>query len=171
MLSRCTQAMNKLILTLGLFHWQALLSIGYAQSATELRTSIADTVSIMGEYEFVDMDAIGPGGTATTQLNRFIYLLENATIEELLTLTNHNMRNVRAYAFWSLAIKRHNNIKQVLESKLTDNKLIRCRLNCTNITMPLNRFYLSVLSPESKFMHGTTLTQAEILEFQSKMGK
>lgn len=144
-------------------------SKGFAQKATQIRQSIVDTANLIGEYKFVDMDAVGPGGMTTRQLQRFIFLLDTAKNEELYILTNDKKANVRAYAFWSLAIKKYDKLKQVLESKLSDSSLIHCRFNCTNVSMPINKFYLMVLTSTNSFMHGTTLSEDDLSKYRDKI--
>ena len=145
-------------------------SKGFAQKATQIRQSIIDTANLIGEFKFVDMDVVGPGGMMTRQLQRFIFLLDTATNEELYILTNDKNATVRAYAFWSLAIKKYDKLIQVLESKLSDNTKIYCRFNCAHVSMPINRFYLTVLTPTNSFMHGTALSEDEILKYKNKIG-
>ncbi len=145
-------------------------SKGVAQTTTHIRQSIVDTAILIGDFKFVDMDAVGPGGMATSQMQRFIFLLENATDNELSILASNKNANVRAYAFWSLAIRKYKRLRQILESQLSDSTLIYCRFNCTNLSMPINRFYIKVLTPTNSFMHGTTLTEDELKKYNDRIG-
>ena len=148
-----------------------LTSNGFTQTIPQIqiRQSILDTAKLIGEFKFVDMDVVGPGGMNTNQLQRFIFLLENATNEELSNLVNDKNANVRAYAFWSLALKKYDKIKDVLESKLNDITPLHCRFNCANVSMPINHFYLTVLSSKNSFMHGITLSKDELLKYQNRI--
>lgn len=142
---------------------------GFGQESTKIRHSISDTAAIIGKFSSVDLDVVGPGGIMTTQLEGFFYLLEHATNEELVSLIRTSKPNVRAYAFWSLAIKKYNKIEDVLETQLGDSAVIYCRLNCANFPMPLNIFYLMVLSPSTPLIHGVTLSEEELLKYRTKI--
>ncbi len=144
-------------------------SPGFGQEAKGIRHFIADTAANIGKFSSVDIDVVGPGGIITNQLERFFYLLQNATNEELVSLIRTNKPNVRAYAFWSLAIKKYNKIEDILEAQLADSTVISCRLNCADFPMQLYAFYLMVLSSSSHVMHGLTLSEEELSNYRSKM--
>jgi len=142
----------------------SLLAFASASSDTALiRKAILDTAEKIAHYETVD-EAVGPGPILTAQFYRFEFLMNNATLSELILLTNNNSPNVRAYSFWALAIRKYKRINGILRQHLNDTEKITLFVGCVKFPFTIRDFYLQVLSPDPTLIHlkGTTLTLKEI---------
>ncbi len=139
------------------------------ENSSKIRRFVTDSINEIANFPTVDVDVVGVVGTMTSQLERFDFLYSKAFTTELVEMMNNESPNVRAYAFWILALRKYDGIKTLLESNLMDSSIITCRRNCYSYKITLSGFYLQVLSPGTPLTHGAILTRKEFLKYYKQI--
>lgn len=118
-----------------------------AQHDTELSPQIRNTVSKIAQDNMYKSSAIGYGGARPEQWDRFEKLKQNATDQELITLTDHKNPAVRSYAFQALAERNSNSIFEILLNHLTDTAQLQTFQGCIVSSQTVGDFFLDVVTP------------------------
>jgi cell division protein FtsL len=90
----------------------------------KVRKSILALANKISKYKTIDDGAIGYAGEMSQQYKQFKNLLEIATDNELIILTDNKNENVRVYSFWALAKRSYKGITTILEKHLHDSAKI-----------------------------------------------
>ena len=138
--------------------------------STRIRKNIIKVARKIAKYETVDRGPVGFSAELTKQFDRFIYLMNNATDEELVILTDYKNPKVRAYSFEILAAKGYKNIRQIINNHIVDISLIKIREGCMSRTEHINLYFLKFVTPGRNDKNpNIKLTDAEVKELKAKM--
>jgi hypothetical protein len=122
------------------------LFISHLINGQTLRPEIQLLVDSMAKYNQVDDRVVGAEGSISKQFARFERLLQQATNEELHTLTKYTNTTVRCYAIQAYCMKNSNNfdlVQTVFMKSLYDNSIIRSLSGCMGSTDKLGDYMLS----------------------------
>ncbi len=108
------------------------------------RPMINEIVNKIAGYSTVDAAGVGIAGAKTEQYERFEKLIKYATVNELITLTDHNSPAVKAYSFWALAKKKFSGLSLILKKHVHDSASFRFFEGCISMPERINDFYVSV---------------------------
>lgn len=126
-----------------------LFFIAFQVSAQEIRTEIKTIVEDIAQYNILESEFVGAGGTTTDQYRNFIRLKEKATFQELLLLLRHNNSVVKGYASWALVDRKYPNLTQVLKILIANKDSVATQYACIGSFRELssvfyNRVYYSI---------------------------
>jgi hypothetical protein len=141
----------------------------YAGDSTEIRQQILKVASQISKNRTVDDRAIGFAGQTSEQYKRFDFLVQQATENELITLTGHENAKVRAYAFWALAKRHYKDSKAILEKHLSDTASFVFFSGCDQGSEQVNHFFLDLLTPNHVDVFCYKLTWQEAYDYYDKM--
>jgi len=143
----------------------------YAQNdSTKIRHPILKVVRKISKYKTIEKGPIGISGKLTKQFHRFIFLMDQATDNELIALTNYKSAKVRAYAFEALVAKGSKDVKQILENHISDISIINIRDGCMSSTEHVNLYFLQLLTPSIYDKSpNNKLTEDEVKKMKTKM--
>ncbi|MGC4100493.1 hypothetical protein [Ferruginibacter sp.] len=140
------------------------------KDSTKTRHSILKVARQVSRGKTVDRGPVGFSATLTKQFDRFIFLWNNATDNELVALTNYKSAVVRAYAFEILVLKGYSGVKTILNQHIADNAVIHIRSGCINSTAPVNFYFLQLLTPGMNDKNlSVKLTTVEVEAIKRKM--
>lgn len=111
--------------------------------------------------------AVYEAGIKPKQYERFEKLLENATINELVVLTDHENEVVRCYAFWGLASLDSTYIMPILKKHLDDNAIVQTQFGCLGYSQKVGDFFLEVVTPNYVDLNLYKLNEKEKAEIDS----
>lgn len=135
----------------------------------QVSVSLIPIIDSLVNYSVVEDEAIGFAGEKSEVYKHFEELLNHATDEELVKLTNHKIPSIRAYAFWGLAKKRNSMVKELIMKHLDDTIRFSFMSGCSIREVPVNTFFLQILTPNYIDNDCLKLKKSEILEVQSKI--
>jgi len=141
------------------------------QDTIHIRKSILRIAIKISKYKTVDDRAVGFAGLMTDQYNRFYSLMQLATDNELITLTDHKNEKVRAYAFWALAKRNFSDIKIILEKHLCDTTSFDFYAGCLQTPQRVNYFFLDILTPNHVDELCFKLTENEIKSYYKRIAE
>ena len=140
--------------------------------STGIRKNILKIARKIAKYETIDRGPVGFSAELTKQFDRFIYLMNNATEDELVMLTDHKNPKVRAYSFEILVAKGYKNIRQIINNHINDISLIKIREGCMSRTEHINLYFLHFVTPRNNDKNpNIKFTDAEVKELEAKMTK
>lgn len=92
------------------------------------------------------MDAAGVGiaGVKTEQYERFENLIKYATIDELVSLTDHKSSVVKAYSFWALSKRKFPGLLLIAKKHASDSSTFRFFSGCLLSQERIKDFYVSI---------------------------
>jgi hypothetical protein len=135
----------------------------------KLSESVTPIVDSLAKFPVVDDEATGYGGEESPRYLHFKNLLANSTDQELEQLTNHDSVAVRAYAFWALAKRKNSVVKDIIEHHLNDDTGFIYFSGCTGVDTKINKFYLSVLTPNQIDLDCYKLSADDLARLEQKL--
>lgn len=140
--------------------------------STRVRKTILKLARKISRSKTVDTGPVGFAAEHTKQFDRYIYLINNATENELVVLTDHKDPKVRAYSFEILVAKGYKNIQQLLQQHIGDTATIVIRDGCMRSTEHLNLYWLRLATPRNnEHTPAFKLTDTEVSELKEKMNR
>ncbi len=131
--------------------------------------SIQPILDSLIESAIIDGEAVGYAGIKSDIYLCFERLVELATSEELIFLTDHKTPSVRAYAFWALSKKRNPIVKEIMMNHLNDTGTFSYMSGCSISEEQVNQFYLNLLTPQYIDLDCIKLTAEEVNLIRMKM--
>jgi hypothetical protein len=143
----------------------------YAHSdSIKVRKNILKVARQISRCKTVDRGPVGFSAQVTRQFNRYIYLINHATEEELISLTDYKAAIVRAYSFEILVSRSYRDIRKILYNHVSDIAIIKIRGGCITSTEHINLYFLKLLTPRNLGYEPTIkLTEAEANDMKAKM--
>ena len=126
-----------------------LLLVPVAYSCTQaqnkpVRPVITDIVNKISAYNIVDAAGVGIAGVKTEQYERFENLIKYATIDELVSLTDHKSPTVKAYSFWALSKRKFPGLSLIVKKHAADSSTFRFFSGCLLSRESIKDFYVSI---------------------------
>lgn len=109
-----------------------------------VRPEISDIVNKISAYGTVDAAGVGIAGVKTEQYERFEKLMKNATVDELVSLTDHKSPAVKAYSFWALSKRKFPGLSLIVKKHAADSSTFRFFTGCLLSRERIRDFYLSI---------------------------
>lgn len=141
---------------------------GFDYEPTKIRKEIRKIAIKIGKFNEIHSEAIGVGGERTKQYDRFEKLVEKATIDELIELTEHPKPAVRGYAFWGLAKKYYDNLEEIFVSHANDEEEVFQMQGCFGGEIAVIEFMRMVVMPQMLDMDCKKLNDAAFSRVKAK---
>lgn len=90
--------------------------------------------------------AVGASGMRPKQFENFEELKKNASIEELIMLTNHPNGVVRCYSFWALLPLKNIDLFSIVKSHLGDDTMVQTQFGCIGSGEKVGDFYIQLVT-------------------------
>lgn len=115
----------------------------------------------------IESSHIGEGGNPSKQWNNYEELKQNASVEQLIALTDHKNAAVRCYAFQGLASIKSNKLFPVLIKHLNDTSLVETQSGCLIMTQFVGDYFIEVVTPNFVEIDIYKLNQIEKIKLDS----
>ncbi|KOP36319.1 hypothetical protein DBB36_20820 [Flavobacterium sp. WLB] len=103
-------------------------------------------VKKIAKVNFLMGSAVGPNGMMPKQFENFLELKKNASINELVTLTNYPNGVVRCYSFWALLDLKNVDLFSIAKNHLSDDTIVYTQFGCLGSDEKVGDFYIRLLT-------------------------
>lgn len=153
----------KILITL-FFIGVATLSI-IAQSNLKTKALSGETKRIVNKIAKVNVvmnEAIGYAGSRPKQYDNFEALQQNATIDELIQLTDYDNSTVRCYAFWALSYHHDMDLFPIVVKHIQDTMEVMTLFGCIGGAEKVGDFFINIVTPKYFNLNSKKLSDIEL---------
>ncbi|TPG42131.1 hypothetical protein [Flavobacterium pectinovorum] len=146
--------MNKINLKISLFLSFLILFLSvscYGKSDYDASKISNKTNQIIKKIETVNVlmgSAVGAAGRTPKQFENFEELKKNASLEELIMLTNHPNAVVRCYSFWALLRLKNIDLFSIVKNHLGDDSMVQTQFGCIGSSEKVGDFYIQLVTTD-----------------------
>lgn len=144
--------MNKINLKSTLFFSFVILLLSVSSYAnndydeSKISGKINRIVKKIAKVNFLMGSAVGASGMMPKQFENFLELKKNASINELVTLTNYPNGVVRCYSFWALLDLKNVDLFSIAKNHLSDDTIVYTQFGCVGNDEKVGDFYIRLLT-------------------------
>ena len=109
----------------------------------EEELSVNEIVDQLSQCEIVSSSMVGFDGSQPVEYDLFINLINKASSDELIELTDHDSVVVNGYSFWGLVIRKDPSVFEILKTHINDDRLVDHMSGCIVDRYTMRDYYLS----------------------------
>jgi hypothetical protein len=140
--------------------------VGFSENKSD-SIDLGDIVKRIEEINMFQDSAVGYAGVRPEQYDNFISLKEIATVDELLSLTDHQNGVVRCYAFWALSYNESVNLYPIVLNHLNDTEIVTIQFGCIIFDQQVGDLFIDIVTPERVDLDNRKLNSIQLSELDS----
>lgn len=146
--------MNKISLKISFFLSFLILFLSVScygkndYDASKISNKTNRIVKKIEKVNFLMGSAVGVAGRTPKQFENFEELKKNASVEELIMLTNHPNGVVRCYSFWALLRLKNIDLFSIVKNHLGDDTIVQTQFGCSGDYEKVGDFYIQLVTTD-----------------------